>query len=198
MTVQDWKKVTSKDIVTGILVFLIFVSWGIGYYMGISEGEKNLNEFSNFTDQIENIVLISSDVSNAIDTAKATAILIDEHAYIYSAVSGISKYNKEIFFERQKEFADRTIYLLDKAYEEVAKLAFNSADGKAKQSLLQSKIEELKELAVELRSIAYKQYVTEDDSSRAIAIANNMISIAKDISGLCRELIDITAKEYTR
>ncbi len=130
-----------------------------------------------------------SDTLAAIDTARATVFLLDAHATIQTLTESSSNVFTTMY-SRQKYFADRTIGLLDIAYEFVGKAKVENRDVAAKIDLLKSKITELKQLASQLRVIAYKQELTRSDIDKAFAILNSMEKYRDEISKLGLEILE--------
>ena len=205
--VEKWKRYTIV-VAIGVLVIGLIVGGLVGYYAGYNLGygygyqsgsgfaEQIHTELDTFKENTNNLVLVFGDCSWAIDTARATAFLLDEHASIYCLMgSRVSENIKNTGQARQRYFADKTVSLLDKAYESASKIQTDNNDAIAKLELLKSKIMALKNLATEMRVIAYKDDITDEDVDRAFAIVNTMEEYNGDVYNIVRSLLDILSQE---
>lgn len=150
------------------------------------------NDVGNTLSELSNVYIassIGSDVFTAVITARATAEFIDEHSFILSL--SINPDVKDSLYKRRAWYADRTIDMLDSAYEKLNELDANDGNAKAKIILLRSKLEEMRRLATDLRSIAYKTHLSSDDVDRAISISKNMFELGEDVHEIITQLIKI-------
>ncbi len=193
--VKKWKRYTIV-VAVGFVIIGLLIGYAVGYIYGLKHGSQMYLDLNTFTDNINKVFLADYSCMEALDTARATAFLIDIHGYIYETSKGqLSENNIRLMQIRQRYFADRTVTLLDTAYESVNEIKSSSEKVYAKLEVLKSKIQELKNLASELRTIAYKDYITLDDRDRAMAIIKNMERYSDDIHDIAKEVMDILYHE---
>ena len=130
--VVKWKRYTIVVAVAFIIIGLLIgglIGYNIGYNYGYNIGyqiefspTKQLYTASEtFKENINNLVLAFGYRSWALDTAKSTAYLLDAHDSIYSLVGDRPPGSiKDTIQARQRYFADKTVSLLDDAYERVS------------------------------------------------------------------------------
>ena len=144
-----------------------------------------------YNDRIEfinNITMMYIQLQYALDTARATFMFIDEHSMLESYIPPDQKVSN-ILKDRRVYFSDRTIDILDLVIEKANSLKPVHNVSETNIKMLQEKLTELHQLAVQLRTIAYKDYVSGNDVDQAKAILENMQKISNDIYDMSRELI---------
>jgi hypothetical protein len=167
-------------ILVSLLFSLSFLS-GVIFATLAHEQKNPINEISFIND----LILVTSNAMNSVDTARATYYFIDEHA----AIEGVYKVFgrslpvdlRSTLLHRRTYFADKTVDMLDSSLKIVNNLKPIGKVSQANLELLKNKLTEMEQLAIQLRTIAYKQHLTDNDVNEAQAIVRNMESLAEDI-----------------
>ena len=150
---------------------------------------KLLNDELETLDFIDNISYIILSVNRVADLAIAVSGLIDDQVLLESYVSP-SQNALEVMKGRRVYLTDQIISILDSTLKRVSELKPIHNVSPTDIKLLQEKISELHQLAVQLRTIGYKDHLTNNDDGQALAIVRNMLNIRDDISNLTDKLIN--------
>ena len=185
----------NKYKIVGALILVAVVWFAIGFYVGeesaYEQGTVCGDDVITF---MNDLTLVFSNVMHAVDTARATYYFIDEHSAITEVITSfgdeVPTGLKRLMLHRQIYFANRTVHLLDLALKNSMELKPVGKVSESDLKLLQNKITEMKQLAVQLRTIAYKSELTEEDVNNANAIVRNMEDLSDDIYSLTRQLLD--------
>ena len=169
---------------TAIMIVIAVLFLGFGYFMG--EEKSRVNSALEYMDEVMEIYMASD---HALDTARATYMFLDYHASL-QALTLLNPDLQDVMYRRQTFFAERTVNMLDLALEKADGLKPSHSVSKTDILLLQNKVNNLHQLAIQLRTIAYKNHITEDDVDHARAIVNNMESLTGDIHQITLKIIN--------